>query len=351
MFKLIIADDEPIILKTMEKRFDWQSMGYELMALCNDGDAVIDYVKKNPVDVVLTDIRMCKISGMEVAKFVHESFPNVKVVFLSGYQEFAYAKQGIQYNVFDYLLKPVKPQELQNTFISLREELEKVERSKKFVVYKPEDYKRITMLLRNIGALVDNSTDKKIWTSIAQEKYLAETAPAEVKCSIISERHREILACMREQELSVTPRMEQLTNSIGDLSVGEMIQQLEAIEKELAESCQNERIWVRDTVIQEAKDYMQKHLGEALTVESVSRWANLSQRQFMRKFTMESGESFGKYLNRIRMEKSLELLSQDGTVDLEAVCEAIGFSDVKYFKSVFKAYFNCSVKEYMARRI
>ena len=42
MFKLIIADDEPIILKTMEKRFDWQSMGYELMALCNDGDAVID---------------------------------------------------------------------------------------------------------------------------------------------------------------------------------------------------------------------------------------------------------------------------------------------------------------------
>lgn len=66
MFKLIIADDEPIILKTMEKRFDWQSMGYELMALCNDGDAVIDYVKKNPVDVVLTDIRMCKISAAAV---------------------------------------------------------------------------------------------------------------------------------------------------------------------------------------------------------------------------------------------------------------------------------------------
>ena len=133
MFKLVIADDEPIILKTMEKRFDWQSMGYELVALCNDGDAVIDYLKKNPVDVVLTDIRMCRVSGMEVAKFVHESYPNVRVVFLSGYQEFEYAKQGIQYNVFDYLLKPVKPQELQNTFASLREALEKSGRPKRFV--------------------------------------------------------------------------------------------------------------------------------------------------------------------------------------------------------------------------
>ena len=260
MFKLIIADDEPIILKTMEKRFDWQSMGYELMALCNDGDAVIDYVKKNPVDVVLTDIRMCRISGMEVAKFIHESFPNVKVVFLSGYQEFEYAKQGIQYNVFDYLLKPVKPQELQNTFFSLRVELEKAERSKKFVAYQPEDYKRITMLLRNIGTLVDVSSDKKIWTSIVQDKYLAETAPAEVKCSIVSEMHREILACMQEQGLFLATSMEQLTNSIGDLSAEELIQQLEAIEKELAESCRNERVWVRDTVIQEAKDYIQEHL-------------------------------------------------------------------------------------------
>lgn len=351
MFKLIIADDEPIILKTMEKRFDWQSMGYELMALCNDGDAAIDYVKKHPVDVVLTDIRMCRVSGMEVAKFVHESFPNVKVVFLSGYQEFEYAKQGIQYNVFDYLLKPVKPQELRNTFIRLRKELENAERSKKFVAYQPEDYKRITMLLRDIGTLVDVSSDKKIWTSIVQDKYLAETAPAEVKSSIVSEMHREILACMQKQDLPLTPRMEQLINSMGDLPVEELIRELEDIKSELTESYKNERVWVRDTVIQEAKDYIQEHLGEALTVESVSRWANLSQRQFMRKFTMESGESFGRYLNRIRMEKALELLSQDENVDLEAVCESIGFTDVKYFKAVFKTYFNCSVKDYLARRV
>lgn len=66
MFKLVIADDEPIILKTMEKRFDWQSMGYELVALCNDGDAVIDYLKKNPVDVVLdryTDVQSIRHGG------------------------------------------------------------------------------------------------------------------------------------------------------------------------------------------------------------------------------------------------------------------------------------------------
>ena len=351
MFKLVIADDEPIILKTMEKRFDWQSMGYELVALCNDADAVIDYLKKNPVDVVLTDIRMCRVSGMEVAKFVHESYPNVRVVFLSGYQEFEYAKQGIQYNVFDYLLKPVKPQELQNTFASLREALEKSGRPKRFVAYQIEDYKRITMLLRNIGILIDDSPDKKMWNSIAQEKYLAETAPAEVKRSIVSEMCREILACMKEQELYLAPRMGQLTDSVGELPAEELIRELEAMERELTESCGNEMGWIRDTTIQETKDYIQEHLGEALTVESMARWAKMSQRQFMRRFTLETGESFGKYLNRIRMEKSLELLSQEGTVDLDAICEAVGFSDAKYFKAVFKAYFNCSVKEYVARRI
>ena len=351
MFRLIIADDEPIILKTMEKRFDWQAMGFELVSLCNDGDAAIDYLKKNPVDVVLTDIRMCRVSGMEVAKFVYESFQNVKVIFLSGYQDFTYAKQGMQYNVFDYILKPVNPQELQNTFANLRDELEKTGHAAEvFVEYQPDDYKRITTLLRHIGSLVDDSPDKRFWISIVQEKYLAETAPAEVKYSIVCEFHRQILACMQGRGLPLTYKMEQLTNTIADLSTEDLIRRLEAIERELMEICGHERIWVRDTIIQEVKDYVQDHLGEAMTVDGMARWANLSQRQFMRKFSLETGESFGKYLNRVRMEKALELLSQDETVDIDDICELIGFKDPKYFKTVFKAHFNCSVREYLARK-
>lgn len=125
MYKLIIADDEPVISEMLVKVFDWRSMGFEIVKTFTDGESVLEFLSKNDVDVVLSDIRMNNVSGIDVAKYVYKNKPSVRMVLMSAYQEFEYAKKAIEYKVENYLVKPINPEELQEVFYFLRDSIDK----------------------------------------------------------------------------------------------------------------------------------------------------------------------------------------------------------------------------------
>ena len=83
MFKFIIVDDEKIIRSGLAKSFDWSSIGFEPVEQFEDGKEAIEYLKNNAVDVVLTDVRMYEVSGIELAKYVFDHHPQTKVVIIS----------------------------------------------------------------------------------------------------------------------------------------------------------------------------------------------------------------------------------------------------------------------------
>lgn len=120
MYKLVIADDEAMIRKGLTKSVDWKSLGFDLVAVFEDGSDVIEYIQNNPVDVVFSDILMCNASGLDVAKYIHENQIPTKIILMSGYQEFRYAHEAIRYHVYDYLLKPVSTDEIIDKFSALR---------------------------------------------------------------------------------------------------------------------------------------------------------------------------------------------------------------------------------------
>ena len=124
MYKLVIADDEKNIRDSLMKLVDWESLGFEVVFLADDGTKVIEFLKEHRADVVFTDIKMRQCSGMEVAKYVFEQSLPVKVVLLSGYQEFEFARNAISYNVQEYLLKPVSLAEIQECFRKIRKVLD-----------------------------------------------------------------------------------------------------------------------------------------------------------------------------------------------------------------------------------
>lgn len=124
MYKLVVVDDEMAIRMGMCNYIDWNAMGFEVTADFEDGKETIDYLADHPVDVILTDIEMAEVSGLELAKYIYENKLPVKVVILSGYKEFEYARKAIQYNVEHYLLKPIKMNEVQEVFKKIRLDLE-----------------------------------------------------------------------------------------------------------------------------------------------------------------------------------------------------------------------------------
>ena len=124
MYKLIIVDDEKAIRNGIKDYFDWESMNFEVVALFEDGKEALAYIEQEEVDVVLTDIEMAEVSGLELAKHINEAGLPQKVVIISGYKEFEYARQAVHYGVEYYLLKPIKMEEVTQVFTKISEDLD-----------------------------------------------------------------------------------------------------------------------------------------------------------------------------------------------------------------------------------
>lgn len=105
MWKVMIADDEMYMLEALEKLIDWKSMDCSLIFKAQNGKQLIERMKIEVPDIVITDIKMPLVDGMEVAKYVYERKLNTKVIILSAYADFEYAREAIQYEVCGYIVK------------------------------------------------------------------------------------------------------------------------------------------------------------------------------------------------------------------------------------------------------
>lgn len=115
IYNILLVDDEPWILKDMERIIDWEETGFRIIAKVNDAYAAESLLKRHQIDVLISDIRMPGKSGLDLLSFVKRVSPDTLVVFMSAYSEFSYAQQAIERGCFHYLLKPVNVEELQLT--------------------------------------------------------------------------------------------------------------------------------------------------------------------------------------------------------------------------------------------
>ena len=106
MQKLIIADDERVIRETIYNLIDWESLDIEVIGLCKDGIEAYNMILDEAPDIVMTDIRMPGLSGLELVKRIAQTDQQLQFIILSGYEEFEYAREAMKYGVKHYLLKP-----------------------------------------------------------------------------------------------------------------------------------------------------------------------------------------------------------------------------------------------------
>lgn len=115
MFRMILADDEPVITKGIKKLVDWKGLGIEITGEYEDGKAALDGIIREQPDMALLDIHMPKKSGIDILKELKQLGISTRVIFISGFQDFQYAKDALTYGAVDYLLKPIIKDELVNT--------------------------------------------------------------------------------------------------------------------------------------------------------------------------------------------------------------------------------------------
>jgi two-component system response regulator YesN len=123
MYKVLLVDDEVLVREAISSNINWNSLGYELIGTCKNGKDAKEFLIKNTVDLLITDVCMPFVDGLELTKYVYENIPDIRVVILSGYSEFEYAKKAVKYRVLEYLLKPVTASELSEILLEIKKSI------------------------------------------------------------------------------------------------------------------------------------------------------------------------------------------------------------------------------------
>lgn len=133
MYTLLIADDEPLIRNGVKKIIDWESLGFSEIFLAEDGQEALDIIRKNHVDLVLTDIVMPFMDGLELSEILSKEFPDIHVVILTGHEDFEYAQKSVGLGVKNYILKPIGAESLYKKMVQICEKLHIENKQRQYV--------------------------------------------------------------------------------------------------------------------------------------------------------------------------------------------------------------------------
>lgn len=124
MYKILLVDDEILVREAIRDKVAWPELGFELAGICENGKEAIAFIEQHPVDLVLTDIYMPYVDGLELCKYIYDRQLPIAAVIFSGYGDFEYAQKAIKYQVSEYLLKPVTARELSEVLLKMREKFD-----------------------------------------------------------------------------------------------------------------------------------------------------------------------------------------------------------------------------------
>lgn len=152
MYRVIICDDEETVRNGLKKHFDWNGHKIEIVGIFEDGIPAFEYMKTHEVDIIITDVRMIHMDGITLAQKASVLYPEVKVLFISGYADVEYLKEALKIDAVDYILKSIDLNELDGVVTKLVKQLDK-ERSDQNLIREMEEKLEKSMPLLRVRLL------------------------------------------------------------------------------------------------------------------------------------------------------------------------------------------------------
>ncbi len=138
-YKVMLVDDEEDVARAILRKMDWEAMGFEVPRYAHNGLEALELSEEQRPEIVMTDIQMPYMDGMELSRNLKKLYPNIRIIFFSGYDEFEYAKEAIRLEAEEYILKPIDADELRTVFTRVHEALDR-DIDEKLNVAKLENY-------------------------------------------------------------------------------------------------------------------------------------------------------------------------------------------------------------------
>ncbi|TBL71381.1 response regulator transcription factor [Paenibacillus thalictri] len=355
MIKMMIVDDEYIIREGLKTMIPWERLGIDLQAVCSNAYEALDIINTIEPDIMLTDIRMPGMDGLELTEAGLAQYPQLKIILLTGFGEFQYAKQALTLGAFDILLKPTDEDELLRTLQKALEAIrkERSERESYFQLLCQQYMRQPSEASLDRLAGAPNAGEPHYAVASWQEPG-AQTAAFYVLDSLASEgdipaKLAEVISEHADEETAVPVGVSELLASLRDLPEGGY-QATRALEHQMQHgggimlySMMNHMAEILKVV-----DRVDRNFHEPLTVAKLAAELFVSEGYFSKMFKNATGKTFTDYITEKRIGKAKELL-RDPRVKTYEVALTVGYTDQRYFSQVFKKAVGMTPREYRER--
>ncbi len=367
MVKLFLVEDEIVMRDGIKKHIDWEKEGIEFVGEASDGELALPMILESKPDILLTDIKMPFMDGLQLSEKIREALPDTKIIILSGYDEFSYAQEAVRLGVTEYLLKPIAPAALLKSIRSVAQKIEE-EKSPEEAPAEQSAQEEQEETLSLDTTVIDETSHKMIENFLRTgteseipvfcDRFFRSIGEKNVQSMLfLSYIMMDVYFSMARFLKEMGVEVSDLEKDMGDINniVRKMTSWMEA--KEYIEKSLRTVIQIRDSgaaskygkLLRDAVAYIDEHYAdEDISLNTVATVANISPNHFSSIFSQEMGVTFIEYLINKRMEKAKELLM---TTDMRSseIAYQVGYKDPHYFSSTFKKTQGMTTREYRSR--
>lgn len=370
MYKVIVVDDDYPVLEYLAT-IPWSDLGYSVIGYFQDGYKALEQAKLEIPDVIITDIGMPKMNGIELIRSLKDLNSDIQSIILSCHDEFKYAQQAIKLSTFDYILKESMDAEtLIDRVTRLREKLDKennvnqlttlsndsfyleageIDQSGNFEFTTNDIYTLYDEALQEFKSIVMQEDTKQLelvidkWIVIIRGNRYPPIVVKEWVVKILLDLKLK-LNSMQNFELNLPVKvLDHIINKV------ETIDQLEGILtsillKMVTYMKEMNKLPKRSEIIK-AQKYVAMNVHKKITLGEVAAHLHLNPSYFSRLYKQETGENFIDFVNNTKMERAKEILDSSNK-SAEEISEMLGFENKSYFLKTFKKSIGLSPSEY-----
>lgn len=332
--KIILVDDDRMALDGISRMLHWDRFGGQLMGCATSGDEAVTLLEEHHPDVVISDIRMPGMDGLDLARYLYEHCPNTRMILISGHGEFEYAQRALQYQVTDYILKPITRAKLN----SLEERLAAI--SAELTADVPPWYAcdealrtQVSQALHkgDMAAMGELLISNDVFRSLSDRRdvlgiqllnylFLYQEELGKDRASLDAMRQKAM-----EEYWKLTTQQERLAY-------------LATQYYDLMEYAETRKSEYANPIVSYCLQAIQDNYSDSnFNISNLADTLHLSLSYLSTVFKNATGQNISNYLSARRLERAQALL-RDASIPIKDVCFSSGYDDPRYFAKFFKKH-------------
>lgn len=359
-YKVVIIDDEPWTRASIKSLVDWSELDMGVVGEASDGQSGLSLVNQLRPDIIITDVKMPGIDGLELLRVLRSQNCHAKTIVISGYDDYSYIRNALKLNVTDYLLKPVKPEVLQEQLMRCVEQLEVENIQKEYdacafmSVGWVSDYMLLREQLYNSLTAGERALMKDQIKQL--ERLIVKNEPS-VSVRVMICIYYDLIHLLEQYIVmrgytaeEIFPDQELSFEFYEGVTLSNMLDFVSMLYLKAADNIEMYIKMHNHVNVQRIKDYVDVNYTGSISLQQVASMFYISKEYLSKVFKQFTGQSFTCYITELRMKKAKSLICSY-KVPIKDVVLMVGYADQAHFYKTFRKYYGMPPGELLKSEI